>query len=294
MAATGLEVAIDLAGPRPRTQGTLLSKARRIPAEALSQAGVNRLPAGIEWLPWGDGGVTAEEVGCAVVYDKQARELPGLVYQPSFLIWDALTCSNLSGMLDELWDRIDHNLDVQMSYAFASQLEDAAQGGIGLIGADNYVGTTDYRPEVVTTAASSVQLAIALLEDFLAEKLRGGLGVIHLTPGLYSIAVAFGLVDSMLSTTPTGHAVVGDAGHSGQDTPTGGSAPGTGEAWAYATGDVWYAVAAQPRMLEAESGEGYQFIRRNTDRPLGEAYGLLAFDPNILGAALVSYADSVG
>jgi hypothetical protein len=297
MAATGWEKDIDLPGPRARTRGTLLSVARRIPDEALTSAGVNRLTGGITWLPWGVGNLSVDAANCDVDYNKVARTLPPVMFQPAFLIYDSLTCSNLSGMLDELWRRIGANLDVYLSAAFADQLEDASEGGLGLIGANNYdAAGTDYAPTVVTSGASSLKLAMVLLEDHLAAKLHGGLGVIHLTAGLLALAVAEGLVDweDGAYRTPTGHAVIGDAGHTGTDQPNGAGAPGAGNVYIYATGDIWYAVQGVDRRPEAETGEGYQFIRRNVDRPLGELYGVLAFDPSVVGTALVDISDSTG
>lgn len=297
MAATGYEKDIDLPGPRPRTNGLLIGPngaARQIPASSLTSAGVSRLTAGVTWLPWGEISLTSDQVGCDVDYTKAARPLPPVMFQPAFLVYDALTCHKLSGMVNELWSRLETNFAVGLSAAFATQLETGGQGGLGLIGANNYdTAGTDYVPEIVTSGAGSVQLGIALLEQYLADVVLDSVGVIHLTPGLYTIAGAFGMFDPATSRTPTGHLVVGDAGHTGQATPVGGSAPGSGNAWIYATTDVWWATRMQPKLEDAETGEGYELLRKNVDRPLMELYGLLAFDPNVIGAALVSYADSV-
>lgn len=295
MAATGYEKDIDLPGPRPRPgkRGTLLQHAREIPADELVADGNNRLTAGITWLPWGDIDLRTEAIGCNVVYSKEARDLPHDMYQAAFLIYDALTCNNLSGMLDELWRRLDVNFGVGLSAAFARQLEFAADGGLGLQGASNYdADGTDYVPNGAGGSAVSLRVAMNNLEMYLATRLMNGTGMIHMTPGLFALAVADELAvwDGTDFRTATGHIVVGDAGHTGLSTPSGGAQGTAAAPWIYATGDVWWAVKAVPKLEEAESGNGYQLIKRNIDRPMFEVAGLLAFDPTVLGAARVTVA----
>lgn len=296
MAATGYEKDIDLPGPRKRTRGLLLDAARELPADALTVSNVNRLTAGVTWLPWGEIVLTTAEANCLVEWEgneKGVRELPTVMYQPAFLIYDALTCGTLSGMLDELWERLAVNFDVGVSAAFARQLEFAAEGGLGLEGASNYGGdaTADYVP-AVGGAATSLRVALNSLENYLASELLNGVGMIHMTPGLLTLAAADDLIewDGSVYRTATGHVVVGDAGHTGLSTPDTGVIGTTAAPWIYATGDVWYAMIGQPRRMDAESGEGYQLLRRNQDRPLAELYGVILFDPNILAAARVTVA----
>lgn len=297
MAVTGYEKDIDLPGPRPRTRGLLIGPnggARELPASELTADGNNRLTAGVTWLPWGEITLTAEAVGCAVDYSKSARDLPRQMAQYAFLIYDALTCNKLSGMLDELWSRLEHNFMVGLSAAFARQLEFAADGGIGLIGADNYNGNSaaDYRPVGFGGAATSLRVALNTLEQYLASKILDSTGMIHMTPGLLSLAAADYLVewDGSVYRTHTGHIVVGDAGHTGLSTPTGGAIGTAAAPWIYATSDVWWALKEQPKLMEAETGEGYEWLRKNIDRPMLETYGILVFDPNILAAAKVTVA----
>lgn len=296
MALTGYEKDIDIPGPRPRTRGLLIGPnggARELPAEMLTYGGSSRLTAGVTWLPWGEITLTTEPVGCAIDYNKSARELPRTMAQYAFLIYDALTCGKLSGMLDELWARVDHNMLVGLSAAFATQLESAADGGLGLVGANNYNGDTaaDYVP-AVGGAATSLRVALNSLEQYLASKMLDSVGMIHMTPGLLSLAAADYLVvwDGTVYRTHTGHVVVGDAGHTGTSTPTGGAQGTAAAPWIYATSDVWWAVRDQPLLMEAETGEGYELLRKNVDRPMRETYGILVFDPNILAAARVTVA----
>lgn len=294
MAATGYEKDVDFPGPRPRTRGLLLDAAREIPAEALTAAGVNRLPTGVIWMPWGAITLTTEEVGCAVEYAKAARELPRNMYQPAFLIYDALTCGTLSGIIEELWQRLGHNFALGLSAAFATQLETAAKGGLGLQGALNYGGdaAADYQPSGFGSAATTLRLALYSLEQYLAATILNGLGMIHVTPGLLTLGAADDLWtwDGSVYRTATGHVVVGDAGHTGTSTPVGGAAGSAAAPWIYATGDVWFATLGVPKLMDAETGEGYTLLRKNVDRPIVEVKGLLAFDPNVLAAAKVTVA----
>lgn len=294
MAATGYEKDIDLPPPPPRTRGLLLDVARQIPESELNYGGTNRLPAGVTWLPWGPVQLTNEQANCSVVYAKTARALPKVMYQPAFLIYDALTCGKLSGMLQELWDRLDYNFRVGLSAAFAAQLETAADGGLGLKGVSNYGGDTaaDYVPAGNTTAAASLRVCVNFLENYLASKLLNAEGVIHCTPGLLTLGAGDYLWewDGSVYRTATGTRVVGDAGHTGLSTPDGGAAGTAAAPWIYATSDIWYAVLGVPKRADAETGEGYEVIKRNYDRPLAEVFGVLAFDPNILAAAKVTVA----
>lgn len=286
--ATGVEIDIDLQAPAVRRNATLLSAADQIPTATLTRDGVSRMAAGITWLPWGEGSLTAAAVGCNVVYDKDGRALPEIAVQPAFLLYDGLLCSTLGGALDEMWARLDYNFDLYLSSAFAAELASGtASGGLGLKGDATYV------PRVVSGSAVPLMTGMAHLEANLADALNGGIGMIHLTPGLLGIARAEGIVewDDGQYRTATGHVVIGDAGFTGQVTPQGQSAASSGQAWIYSSGRVWYATTRAER-LDGEPGEAATKVRRNEDRPLMEEYGLVAFDPNLLGAARVTVGPS--
>lgn len=293
MAATGFEKDIDLPGPRPRTRGTLLSVAREIPRAELVASGFNRLPAGVTWLPWGPVVLTNVEADCNVVYSKVVRDLPATIAVPAFLVYDALHCSTIAGMYDELWNRVNHNFEVGLSAAIARQLELGTFGGLSLQGAQDYngVSTADYVPVVVP--GTTLRLAVNGLENYLASKLLDSVGTIHLTPGLLALGAAdlLWMWDEGAGAyrTATGTYVVGDAGFTGTSTPNGGAAGSTASPWVYATGDVWYAVMAQEKADEND-GNGYKLVNRNTDRPLAEVYAVVCFDPNVLAAARVTVA----
>lgn len=295
---TGARHAIDtIFRPEARDRGTLLGAARPIPPEQLVEGRANRLAAGITWLPLPDIILNTEEIDCDTIYDKTPRGLPTLATQPAFLLWDMVQCSMAAGLTPEwLSTVIELGLDPgEFLTAFlAMELETGtASGGLGL------VGNGTYAPAVETVTAVSLGQAIYDLETYLATgsgkpNMRG---VIHLTPGLLTLAVGDGYVirNSNQFETPTGHIVIGDAGHTGQATPHGQSAPGAGEAWIYATADIWYGLGEihGAALVSGAEGGGAFYQPHNDLRPLLERAAILAFDPHVLGAALVDVPASV-
>lgn len=292
MAATGGETALNLPGPERRDRGLLLDVMQTIPDEWLDDP--SRWPLGVNWLPWGVDGVTTAPADCDVEYDKQPGSLPNVVIQPAFLIYKHLQCSTL-GPVNLLAERVFEKLDLATSAGFAAELELAAQsGGVGLVGNATYV------PAVDSSLAVSLARGFADLETHLADVLDGGEGVIHLTAGLLTIALAESLVEwrDGAYRTATGHRVVGDAGHDGTTGPEGESDAADGQAWIYATGPLFHRVQPIDGVGldgdEAADGNSQIYVARNKRRPLGERHGVIAFDPNTLGAALVTIGTSGG
>lgn len=293
------EVDIDLPRLVERSRGTLLTSAPEIPDEAFGlpylsttdpdaadpEAERRRREAdrwqmfGVTWLPDGAPNVRTIEADCEVVYDKTARDLPDVVTQRPFGLYDALQCLTLGPEVQFLLERVVHNLDVHASAAIAAQLETASLSGIGLIGNATY---TPVRPNA--NAASSVARSFYALEEYLATVLDGALGVIHIPAAMLSFAPVFWRGDHF--ETLTGHLVIADSGFTGTATPTGGAGPGADSRWIYATGPVWWKVSPVRPAL----GPGDAQVRRGTNlnRPLAERFALVAFDPNILAAARVS------
>lgn len=280
--------------PQARTRATLLSVAQPIPDSQLVRGGTNRMAAGATWLPWPDIIVNRDNNDCETVYAKDERDLPALAVQPSFLLWDRLQCSTAGLGLDMLVDMTAQGLDEFVSAQFGLELEDAAgSGGIGLI------GNATYTPAVTSGTAIPLRLALAHLEAYLALQAGAGKpglrGVIHLTPGLLGMAVADMYVEWRDGSyqTASGHRVIGDAGHTGAPAPHGQSAAGTDEAWIYATGDIMYATMRMDGVTTVDQDDGgVVYVARNKNRPLIERVGLIVFDPNVLGAALVDIATS--
>lgn len=289
MAATGMEIDINPpVRPVTRERGTLLAAAAIIPDEAFVRDGdERRWPYGVTWLPWGTGNISTDASDCDVVYDMVARELPDVVIQPAFLLYDALTCSTLGPSIDLLAERVFANLDVYASAAFAAELETATQsGGVGL------VGNATYTPAVASASAVSLRVGFSNLEDHLADVLHGALGVIHLTPGLLTLALADSLIEFRDGQyrTATGHAVVGDAGHDGTAAPHGRGGASAGEKWVYATGPVLYREGDIRGITSDVDGDTQVYLLHDDNRPLATRAGVVAFDPATIGAALVTVA----
>lgn len=294
MAATGVEIDIDLhptVKPEARDRGLLLAASPGIPDSAFSSDDARRRWGnGITWLPWGVGNISTDPADCVTEYDQVARELPAPLIQPAFMLYDALTCSTLGPSIQLLAGRVMTNLDVFASAAFAAELETAAaSGGVGL------VGNATYTPAVASASAVNLSVGLADLEDHLADVLHGTKGVIHLTAGLLTIAVADGLVEwrDGQYRTATGHVVVGDAGHDGTAAPHGQSAATSGTKWIYATGPVHHLIESEPRGIVSDvDGDTQVYVLHNDNRPLAQRLGVLAFDPATIGAALVTVTAS--
>ncbi len=290
--ATGAELDINAQAPEGRTRATLFSVAQRIPASQMSRAGTDRMIGGVTWLPWPDIAVNHEEADCDTVYNKEARALPEVVVQSSFLLWDSVKCSTAGMDLSMLAQMASWGLEEEgfLSARFAMELENAT-----LSTSLDLVGSVAYPPTIVASTAVSLRVAIARLETFLATtSLKPGMrGVIHLTPALLTLAAADDLIEfrNDVYRTATGHAVIGDAGHTGQETPQGGSAPAADQAWIYATGDVWYGMSEMQGVTNATDPDGGAvYVAHNDLRPLVERYGIIIFDPYTVGAAKTTIA----
>lgn len=283
----GMEVDADLAPPLLRGRGLLLDASRDLGDQTVVD-GINRLGAGITWMPWGaletlDG----SGVNCATVFNKTPRTLPNLVDQHGFALWHSLQCGAGSNWASVLSQRVDFNMQLLRSASFAYELESGALTG------DNSLAST---AEVVSATATSLLTAIVALENHFATVQPGARGTIHLTPGLLVRALAEGIVEYRDGQyrTATDTVVIGDAGHTGQVEPADveASAPGADEAWIYISGDIWVAQLEPKRPDPTGDNVGEFVLLRNTDRPLSEMWGLITFDPDIVGAALVSTADA--
>lgn len=294
--ATGAELDINAPAPEGRTRATLLSVAQRIPTSELSRSGTDRMIGGVTWLPWPDIAVNREEADCDTVYNKVPRALPEVAVQSAFLLWDSVKCSTAGMDLSMLAQMASYGLEEEgfLSAQFAMELENATLStGLDL------VGSVAYPPTIVAPTAVGLDVAIARLETYLATtSLKPGMrGTIHLTPALLTLAAADDLIEFRgdVYRTATGHAVIGDAGHTGQETPQGGSGPGADQAWIYATGDIWYGVSDMKGVTTSTDPDGGAVhIAHNDLRPLAERYGIIVFDPNTVAAALVSVAASDG
>lgn len=271
--------------PRPRPRGMLIHVARDLDAAMFKEGDADRTGLGATTLPWGEIVISGDDVTCETVYDKQPRELPDVIEQPAFMMFDSLICSTLGLELSTIGSRLRTNLTEFISAFLAHELVTAdLSGGIGLI------GNATYAPLIVTSTAVSLAIALSDLQTSLNTVQPGARFTFHLTPGLLDIAVAYGyaaLVDGHFET-PTGHIVIGDAGQDGTETPEGGTAVAAGESWIYASGDIYYRTTPIKGVIETAEDGGAVYIPQNKNRPLVERTALLLFDPNVLAAAKVT------
>lgn len=283
--ATGAELDITMPAPVERTEGLLLNVAR--PLDTVD-AGIDRVAGGVGWLPWPDIAPTHEEAECETIYGKDPRSVPSLVAQRAFLVWDSVQCSAAGVSVETL--RRMASLGVVGDGGFVS-----AQ-----VAAELEVGTEatalDLTGSATVTDSSAVSLRVGLanLETYLATTSGkpGMRGVIHLTPALLGLAQADSLIVEAEGQfhTASGHRVVGDAGHTGQTAP-GAESISQGEAWIYATGDIFVRLGAVQGVTDPTDPDGGPVqISRNQHRPLVERVGIIAFDPNTVGAARVTVA----
>lgn len=284
MAATGFEISVELPSAPRRPLGLLADALTPTTfTDAELKGNPNRWILGATFVPWGCSDLSAGPNDCDPE-SYSATGFPTEVTQPSFLLWDALQCTTLSGVGDIMDGRIVTRLRDLASAAVASELlSGTASGGDGL--ADVATSPTDV--PFGWPALSPVD-ALTVIEEELADRLHGLQGMIHVTPGLlHRLTVLGGVVrDDQLWYTPTGHVVVADAGYVGAPAPTGEGAAAVGEAWIYASGPVFY-TSDDPELLGADNQEVVN-MDRNIRRRFGLSHGLLLFEPCPVTAVLVN------
>lgn len=264
--ATGLEAVVEIP-LKPRRRGLLTQAATQVPSGA-------RWKAGLVVYPWGSDGFSSGAVNYCD-YDAEAPIGPfepdddlDLVFDP-FEIFATEECSARNVSITDLNGRLSERWTVMVSEQIAAHLN-------GLLAA---------RSTVVQAGVLNAHEAIANAEEWLANTLHGGEGMIHMSPAALSIIAEEVLVfEDGEWWTPSGHRVVADAGHTG-DAPTGESSdPGT--EWIYATGQVLYAVDRN----ESPDAAGEYLDRSNnliTARIVGQS--VVAFDPSSAGAIWFGY-----
>jgi hypothetical protein len=137
--------------------------------------------------------------------------------------------------------------------------------------------------DAVTGVDSSIKGALAAVEDGLAARIGNGVGMIHLSPGLFTLlGGSFDVTDTEIRTK-TGHLVVVDAGYVG--IAPGGGAPTAGEAWIYGSGPVY--LEATPTRYNGQDAEAFE-LTTNTGVIHFEETAVVAFEPCTVVAAMGS------
>jgi hypothetical protein len=278
------DVPLNALAPPPRTEATVLDVAFPMPGEWTDRQGRNRaLGAGLSFVPWGVQTITVTKLECS---EDEAETVPHgfetAVTQLPFRLTNGVTCTSLSTTTgDELRDAAMTQLRQVESAAFAQQLIDATTTPAA--------GLASTATVIVSNAAVTVTRAFARIEDFLATRLFNAVGFIHVSPGVFALAVAADVVmlrDGMWQTA-TGHLVIADAGYATAAAPTGQAQQQAESKWIYASGPVWYSKSRTDDVEGANTaGAAFNFAH-NDHEAFTESYGVLAFDPETVGAVRV-------
>lgn len=251
--STGMEAIIQIP-LRKRPYGLLLDAANEIDG---------RWEAGVTFQPWGCNGLSSTD---ADYCDFDAADLDDAFSFSSapkfnaFEVYGTETCTSLDADIEVINGRLTARWGVMVSEQFASRLQDelvtrAAVGSTGPLNSSELVGAAD---------------------QSLAASLHGGLGLLHVSPGVLVTLVANEAVRWSDGgwVTPSGHDVVSDPGHTGL-APTGQSTP-TNTEWTYVTGPVVYGIGKTrlPTSAVEYLDRGHNDV---TGRIIGA--GLVAFDP---------------
>lgn len=264
-----------------RPHGLLIDASPEIPAAELQ--GSRWLLAGVTWVGFDCSNIeTTTEDGCTALEPLDfARGFGDSIYtHQTFMLWDAIRCSDLSVEPSVLRDRVEMKLTVLASAGMASELM------TGAASADRSF-TTDALS--LGNTAETIRVGFAKLEAHLASKLNGAVGMIHVPPGVLTLANADSIISmgaDGLFRTATGHIVIGDAGYSGTATPDGATAASSSQAWLYASGIVRHAITDIKGLREAEEN----LTERNTESFYGHRYGVVVYDSCAVGAVKVTVA----
>lgn len=294
---------IQMPGLDPRPHALLVNTAYQLPSGSLVVAGTDRLGLGVRFIPWGSNGLILmnEETCTYLRVDPDAdgnyeptfegvldRSYESERYQKAFGIVDALTCTAIESDHATLRDRVTARIELvtsealalEMVHGYARAAVDDATHDLDGEGAH----TLPSDAQVVTGADASLTVAMVELEEFLATALHGGVGMLHVSPGVLSNLMATDGIrlDDGVWRTATGHRVVADAGYANMPEPDGESAPTSAERWIYATGPVWWDVD-DVKSMGAPNQESMT-LSHDDLFALMKRKGVVLWDPATVGA----------
>jgi hypothetical protein len=250
---------VDLAGvaqpdlPRARPWGLLIDSAAKLNSDRwLGGIGFNstcadpaeRFP--IEFCDYGETHFPDTPVG-------------DLVDFTAFAVFFDQTCSALGVEYGWLADQTMNRAAVEASAQFAAELANSV---------------TDNNPSFVDAAVINIPspdpiVAFAALEGWLARRLQGAQGMIHVPPSVFFTLAGQMNLNGSTWLSPSGHIVVADAGYETGD-------PTFNAGMMYGSGMVAIGYDS-PRPLGGE-GESVD-IRRNQVTARAVMEGIVAFDP---------------
>lgn len=251
---------------------------------------------GVKWEPKLCRALTvdAEDVCTADTLDVTPATCVEFITQVPFRISDAMQYSTLDTTFEEMGPRLEAAYNMKISAAFATELvSGAASSGLSLSSE-----ATAPNGAAFGDPATPIWNALAILEEEIAERLRGEVGFIFLPPGLLAQAVeSYGLtLQGDRWATPVGNVVISDAGLIAPIAPTGEAASAAAEDWVYASGGVWFQstsptlIGGHAERFLVSGGRSDTAFDRNTLVQYVAGYGILVFDPCPVTAVLVSYA----
>lgn len=245
--------------------------------------GAQRWLGGIKFFPFGCQVLTGDTVEdfCDTIEPWEPNLLlpeddddSCVVFEP-FVINTIIENAPLTGLSDAELDTY-----AGLYSALARSLILAREVQTGSLTADNpsLVGEADTVTGVDTTAIG----ALAAVEDALGTKLSGGVGMIHMTPGMLTILNSGGGLqfDGTSYRTATGHLVVADAGYVNAAPSTG--AVAAGDAWIYGSGPVFAKLG--PVTTFGATGERFDRVHNKVTLRI-EQYALAYFEPCSVVAA---------
>lgn len=276
-----MEIIVDGLMPKRRPFGTFSSAAERLDASRFSLGGVNRMLAGVTFVPWGND-VTAAvgdvDLCGAEDFTSAVGRWPDTETQKPFSMWKGFECSSLSlGLtVDTVAARSVELLSRVADAVFTRELvTGAASGGQSL-------SSEATRP--LGNTATALAATFAGFDDYFDSVLGNDEGIVWVPSKVLGLAYAADLIvrDGDAWRTATGHKVVGDGGFGASVTPAGGTAAAAGDTWVYASGPVAYGL-----MEPVAVGDGRQdtmVLSSNIRQVFAQGHGLLLFDPLTVGA----------
>lgn len=274
MAVAGMRTVIPTPGLAPRPWATAVTT--YVPAPS-----IDRWMGGVTFTPRhcgpGEfvGGIVDPCIGRVDLVDEVVG-FEDFVHFDAFVLKGSFQCSPLSIDGAELQAIANEATLMERSMGLAAEVERAALSGSNpsLASAADTLTSTDQ------TAVG----ALAIVEDALAQTLNGGLGMIHMTPRVFTILQGGGglMFEGGVWRTATGHFIVADAGYTGPDPDAGATAT---ESWIYGSGPVYFVLADSINVLGLPY-ENFNYVHDDLNVHV-EQYGLAYFEPCAVVAAEV-------
>lgn len=181
----------------------------------------------------------------------------------SFMVYVAQTCSTVGNLGRDWQARLRRQMAAEESYYLARQL---AVGGFALDQDSlNETGT-----DVIGSGGLPASIALAALEDELAERLRGQLGQIHVPFSILTLLIVAGAIRFDLGQwySPAGHLVIVDAGYTGTAPGSSDTTPADDAVYMYGTSSIRVQlgeVQTIPAQAEADGSIPAEAVERDVN-----------------------------